>query len=227
MRMLRYQANPLRIAPDSEAVVMGRKYPYVSLGLLLDKALPVLQMMGLELTQLPGVRDGRQVVVTTLTCPMTREVLESVSYIPDDATAHQFGAWVTYLRRYQLSSLLLVHVPDDDGHGSMPPPDHGNARDHDHNGHDRREPEPARRPPPPRDDRPAPRRDDRNDDRRGDRRDDRRQEPAVDCFECGTQLRKSKFPDKQTGEFGWWCPDCRKASYPAGDRRPKYYDERN
>lgn len=128
-KLLKLQAIPVSVKRDGEAAISGRAYRYMTLDSLLFTAVPALNAVGLVLTQsLEITKDGIQAVVTDITCSDTGEFIRSEALIPQGLTPHQFGSWITYLKRYQLAAMLAVaDLEDDDAHIAMPPQSSGNG----------------------------------------------------------------------------------------------------
>jgi hypothetical protein len=94
---------------------VGRGFQYASLGALLAAVKPVLAKHGLGVVQsFRDYGDGSACVETTL----FHETGESMSTVSPpfqtDPNPQKTGAWVTYYRRYMLSSMLGVLGDEDD-----------------------------------------------------------------------------------------------------------------
>ena len=94
---------------------VGRGFQYASLGALLGAVKPVLAKHGLGVVQaFRDYGDGNGCVETTV----VHETGESMSTVSPpfhvDPNPQKTGAWITYYRRYMLSSLLGVLGDEDD-----------------------------------------------------------------------------------------------------------------
>jgi len=96
-----------------------------------------------------------------------------------------FGSRITYIRRYSiLTALGLAPEDDDDGEADRVKRDN--------------ESRPER-----------PRYDDRHDHGNGNERRERAAEPDMgECPDCGGRMKKSKYPDRETGEYYPFCLNC-------------------
>lgn len=115
------QGEFLPIAKNREVVIKPResaayKFRYADLQAVLDATRPALSKNGLSLVQpiVPAEGKGGSVLVTAL---MHGEgcVLQSEMTLPssDARDPKQYGALITYLRRYAVTSLLGVAADDD------------------------------------------------------------------------------------------------------------------
>lgn len=102
---------------------VGRGFQYASLGALLGAVKPVLAKHGLGVVQaFRDYGDGNGCVETTV----VHETGESMSTVSPpfhvDPNPQKTGAWITYYRRYMLSSLLGVLGDEDDDAESVAAP---------------------------------------------------------------------------------------------------------
>lgn len=200
--LLSFQGLNLPIRKGSTASTGGRSYTYANLADILNTVRGPLTERGLLLSQ-TIVRNGEwtEVVSELVHCSTGEKVTSSIPLAidPDPKT---LGSRITYYRRYQILILLGLcpDAEDDDGGtasdasrprwGDKP----GERESYRQKRDDRQQQQPRR-----------------NDDRRDDRSDDQpagRDEPSgPDCPTCGESMRRSKFRDKQTGEYGHYCPN--------------------
>jgi hypothetical protein len=109
------QAEALAIRKDSRNPHFGNKY--ISLDKLVPQVLPLLNEVGVVLTQLPHHIDGAPALITRLTHAPSGEFIESIMpLLLDRENSQGVGSALTYARRYMLLALLgLVADEDDDG----------------------------------------------------------------------------------------------------------------
>jgi hypothetical protein len=93
--------------------VGSRSYRYATLDDLLVAVEPVLHTHGLAVSQALQVDGDRQLLVTKIVDAEGALVLGASVRVPDCDDPHRLGAWLTYLRRYSLASLLGVATEED------------------------------------------------------------------------------------------------------------------
>lgn len=99
--------------PDSRNDHYGSMY--VSLGALLSAVRPVLARHGLAISQQIGCAFGQVTVRTAIIASDGGEITSVLAY-PMPGRIHDFGAVVTYLRRYAIQAMLgLAAESDPDG----------------------------------------------------------------------------------------------------------------
>ncbi len=94
------------------------KSKYADINAYLEEVKPVLNELGLVLTQPTVIIDGRNVLQTIITEAETEKCIKSELHIPDNNDIQKFGGTLTYLRRYEIQSLLGLEAEDDDGNGA-------------------------------------------------------------------------------------------------------------
>lgn len=192
--LLAFQARNLCLVRNSTATARhGGKYRYADLAAVMNLVRVPLSELGLLLKQRTRFEPERDLafLITEIVLVETGET-ESIElpifFDPDPAI---FGSRVTYLRRYSvLTALGLAPEDDDDGEA-----------DRVRNENDSRPP----RPPENRQRQAGP--------ANGQRQAPPPREPGEDlgeCPECAGPLKRSKYPDRETGVYGTYCPDCYK-----------------
>lgn len=91
------------------------KSKYADINIYLEEVKPVLNEQGLILLQPTVIVDGKNALETIVRDATTGEEIKSTLFIPDGADIQKFGGGLTYLRRYELQSLLGLEAEDDDG----------------------------------------------------------------------------------------------------------------
>ena len=95
------------------------KNTYADLNALIDAVEPILLEKGLILLQ--PIKDGK--VYTQIIDIDNGEMIESFIELSQNLTSQAIGSQITYYRRYQISSILLLMADDDDGQlASKPQP---------------------------------------------------------------------------------------------------------
>lgn len=91
---------------------------YASLSQILNVIRPILNKQGLVLVQLPinGMEKHSICIKTRLIHVETGQFLESnsISLVPPKLEAQGYGSLMTYLKRYQITSLLGLSFSEDD-----------------------------------------------------------------------------------------------------------------
>ena len=95
---------------------------YASLSQILNVIRPILNDQGLILMQMPvnGTKENSICIKTRLIHVETGQFIESnsISLIPPKLEAQGYGSLMTYLKRYQITSLLGLSFSEDDTDGS-------------------------------------------------------------------------------------------------------------
>ena len=99
------------------------KNTYASLTQILGEVKPVLNVLGILLTQ--PIKDGK--VGTELSYNGIKEF--SFVDLPNNQTPQQLGSAITYFRRYTLASLLALEIDDDDAQMSSKPVQQPNIKE--------------------------------------------------------------------------------------------------
>jgi hypothetical protein len=95
------------------------KNTYADLNALIEAVEPILLEKGLIMLQ--PIKDGK--VFTQIIDIDTFEMVESAIELTPNLTSQALGSQITYYRRYQISSILLLMADDDDGQlASKPQP---------------------------------------------------------------------------------------------------------
>lgn len=116
------QAEFVPMVRDSEVAFSGRIFTYATLAEVLDSVRPALNKYGIALLQ---PFDGDTVL--TLLC-LGAARFEVSAYLGDWKGVQDLGSRLTYIKRYQLKSVLGVNDGDDDdgnvadGTGKVPQP---------------------------------------------------------------------------------------------------------
>lgn len=98
---------------------------YASLSQILNVIRPILNNEGLILMQMPvnGIKENSICIKTRLIHVDTQQFIEtnSISITPNKNDIQLFGSLMTYLKRYEITSLLGLSFSeeDDDGNSSM------------------------------------------------------------------------------------------------------------
>ncbi len=93
------------------------KNTYADLNALIEAVEPILLEKGLIMLQ--PIKDGK--VFTQIIDIDTFEMVESSIDLTPNLTSQAMGSQITYYRRYQISSILLLMADDDDGHRASQP----------------------------------------------------------------------------------------------------------
>jgi hypothetical protein len=95
------------------------KNTYADLNALIEAVEPILLEKGLILLQ--PIKEGK--VFTQIIDVDNGEMIESFIELTPNLTSQALGSQITYYRRYQISSILLLMADDDDGQlASKPQP---------------------------------------------------------------------------------------------------------
>lgn len=102
--------------PKNRVVNVPGKYrfEYADLAIILDTVRPVLAKNGLAVTQPVAFKDGKILVTTKIRHVSGVVVEEATLDGKDPGTPQQQGSLISYLRRYQLVSILGITADDDD-----------------------------------------------------------------------------------------------------------------
>ncbi len=93
------------------------KNTYADLNALIEAVEPILLEKGLILLQ--PIKDGK--VFTQIIDIDNGEMIESSIELTPNLTSQALGSQITYYRRYQISSILLLMADDDDGQKASAP----------------------------------------------------------------------------------------------------------
>jgi hypothetical protein len=93
------------------------KNTYADLNALIEAVEPILLEKGLIMLQ--PIKDGK--VFTQIIDIDTFEMVESSIDLTPNLTSQALGSQITYYRRYQISSILLLMADDDDGQKASQP----------------------------------------------------------------------------------------------------------
>jgi hypothetical protein len=93
------------------------KNTYADLNALIEAVEPILLEKGLILLQ--PIKDGK--VFTQIIDIDNGEKIESNIELTPNLTSQALGSQITYYRRYQISSILLLMADDDDGQKASAP----------------------------------------------------------------------------------------------------------
>jgi hypothetical protein len=93
------------------------KNTYADLNALIEAVEPILLEKGLILLQ--PIKDGK--VFTQIIDIDNGEMIESSIDLTPNLTSQAMGSQITYYRRYQISSILLLMADDDDGQKASAP----------------------------------------------------------------------------------------------------------
>ena len=96
------------------------KSKYADLTEVVNAARPALTKFGLAFTQpvLP-TEDGQNILHTILTHSSGQWISSQMRIIPPKSDVQSLGSYITYLRRYSLSSLLGIVAADEDDDGEI------------------------------------------------------------------------------------------------------------
>jgi hypothetical protein len=141
------------VGKSHSADMRTHAYRYADLADVWQMARPVLARHGLSVVQLPAPAAPQEVALRTMLLHKSGQWLAGVGTMPCDTSKPQsVGSAITYLRRYQLGSVLGIVTDDDDdaqsaGHaeprhqhqpqqqarqaGGRPPHQQGRPRQHD------------------------------------------------------------------------------------------------
>lgn len=101
------------ITKDSENPFFKSKY--FDINAIIENIKPIIDKMGIVITQPLTVVEGKN-VLKTLVCDNNGDILaESSIVIPEATDPQKMGSIITYFRRYSLQSLLFLQAEDDDG----------------------------------------------------------------------------------------------------------------
>lgn len=108
-----------------DAVNPHLKNKYADLASVFDACKAELNENGIAIMQVMGVRDGRNVLITTLV-HASGQYFSSEALLPDIDqrgvnAAQAMGSAISYMRRYQLQSIAGIIQEDDDGNAAGKP----------------------------------------------------------------------------------------------------------
>lgn len=109
----KFQGLVTAMGYDKEVSTGSFKYKYVTLPSIIEAIKPMLKEC--ELTFAQSAEDGH--MITTIFHNSGSSYISKIPLpLPQGMTAQQLGSWITYARRYSLTTALgLVSEEDDDG----------------------------------------------------------------------------------------------------------------
>lgn len=117
-KLLEFQKRVSAIPKDSTNPFF--KSTYFDINTVIDIIKPILNEVGLVVSQPIGIHDGKNVLMTNV-LDGDKKVLESVIVLPEIPDVQKFGAAITYYRRYALVSLLFLQGEEDDDGNKIAP----------------------------------------------------------------------------------------------------------
>ena len=113
-KLLEVQKKIKPIIKDSNNPFFKSKY--ADINSVLAEIRPILSEFGIVVMQPTRIVDGHNVLMTYLVNADNGEQLgEASMLLPDIQDVQKLGAAITYLRRYELVSILALEQEDDDG----------------------------------------------------------------------------------------------------------------
>jgi len=91
-----------------------KKYRYVTLQNYYDVCINHLLDEGLFITHLETISEGSPYIVTSIRDVDSTETIESWTLLDKGLTIQNYGAALTYYKKYHISSLLCLRVDNDD-----------------------------------------------------------------------------------------------------------------
>lgn len=117
-KLLEFQKKVSSISKDSVNPFFKSKY--FDVNTVIDTIKPVLNEIGLVVSQPFGVTPDGKNVLRTEVYDDSKLITSSQIYLPEISDVQKFGAAITYFRRYALVSLLLLEgEEDDDGNSNQ------------------------------------------------------------------------------------------------------------
>ena len=114
MKLLKLQQKVGSISKDETNPFYKSKY--FDINGLLKELKPILNEIGIVITQPLTVKDGVNILQTKVTDGESGKILEmSEIILPNNLDPQKMGSAITYYRRYSLQSMLLLQSEDDDG----------------------------------------------------------------------------------------------------------------
>lgn len=110
-KLLEFQKKVSAIPKDSTNPFFKSKY--FDVNAVIEAIRPILNEIGLVVTQPLDCLTGRNILLTQI-WDGSKCLIESHVLIPEIADIQKFGAALTYMRRYALVSLLLLQGEEDD-----------------------------------------------------------------------------------------------------------------
>jgi hypothetical protein len=118
-KLLEFQKRVTAISKDSVNPFFKSKY--FDVNTVIDTIKPILNEVGLVVSQPLGTQEGRNVLITRV-LDGNQTILDSIVFLPEQPDVQKLGAAITYMRRYALVSLLLLQGgEDDDGNVASKP----------------------------------------------------------------------------------------------------------
>lgn len=113
-KLLKFQGKVEAIKKDSTNPAFRSKY--FDINSLLEEVLPVMQEVGLIITQcVEAGPEGKMMLITTLADPDSGETMNASMWLPSCTKPQEYGSAITYFRRYSIQSMLALMAEDDDG----------------------------------------------------------------------------------------------------------------
>ena len=122
--LTRFRADLGAVHKNSTAKAGSFSYDYVEINALLEAVEPLLAQHNFTITQVLGSVDGKPALCTTLWHDADGEVSfdgDSVPLVFAPNDPQQFGAAVTYFRRYAIITILGLRTEDNDAAPKAPP----------------------------------------------------------------------------------------------------------
>jgi len=120
-KLLEFQKKVGAIAKDS--VNPFFKSNYFDINKLIEEVKPILNEVGLVITQPLTTVDGRLAIKTILIdIESDKELITEIAILPENPDPQKMGSIITYFRRYALQSLLFLQAEDDDANNAKSEP---------------------------------------------------------------------------------------------------------
>lgn len=114
--LLEFQSECPEIAFDASVSYNSTKFKYATLGNIIKTVRPILTNVQLGFFQ--TINEGQ---LTTTLYHSSGEEIKSAYQLPEITKPQDLGKWITYVKRYQLASILgIVADQDNDGKGVDP-----------------------------------------------------------------------------------------------------------
>ena len=114
----KFQAALEPIVKTAEVKVQGNRgnytFKYSTLDAIIEHIKPLMAEHGLWFSQSVKPADGGATYVTTTIYHDEEEIVGAAYPLPANLNPQQLGSWITYLKRYQLASLVGLATEDDD-----------------------------------------------------------------------------------------------------------------
>lgn len=110
-----FQADCPKVNLDGKVKYSGREFKYATLRNIIESIKPALKEKELGFIQL-----GKDGCLSTLLFHTSGESIESTISLPEISNPQDLGKWLTYIKRYQLCSILGI-VGEEDTDGQLKP----------------------------------------------------------------------------------------------------------